>query len=198
MKKYIILIIGFIIIAFGVSMMINVNYVGLEPWAAVNVGLSEISLTYGAWNAIIQAIFITITWIIEKRPPRLGTFLNMVIVSVFVDFFVSLNLFPKIESLFLSYLFFTLGIFVASVGASLAIVTNKGVGAKTQFYVTLYQKTNFKIGNLKYMMEAIGLSLAILVGGPIFLGTIIFVFTSGHFIGKLVPFFERKLKMKIK
>lgn len=189
MKDYKRAFIGFLIIAFGVSMTVHVSHVGLEPWSAALVGLSKISLTYGTWNMIIHIIFISFTYLLEKRPPRLGTFLNMIIISPLIDLFIFLDLFPEIHSILLQYLFFAGGVIVSSFGMSLLITSNIGAGSKTQFYVVLHEKTNWKLSRCKNLVELTGLTLALVVGGPLFVGTILFIFISSssieYFVGKM-------------
>lgn len=185
------LIIGFIVTGFGVAMTVHVSFVGVEPWSAVNIGLSEKTLTYGTWNMIIQMFFILLTFVIEKRLPRFGTFLNMAVVSIVIDFFIYIDKFPEINGTLMSYIFFIMGVIISNIGISIVIVTNLGSGAKTQFYVVIHEKTKIKLEYLKYGMEILGLTLAFLVGGPIFIGTILFVFISGFVIGKTVPFLKK-------
>lgn len=193
LKKYLVLVLGFLIVSYGVSLAVHVSYIGIEPWVAVNVGLSDLSLTYGIWNALIQTIFIVFTVLLERRVPRLGTFLNMTLLSSFTDFFIFLDYLPKIPEGTYSYLFFVLAIFVTSIGMSFIIATGLGAGAKTQFYVTVHHKYGIKLSHAKMSLEILGLILALMVGGPIFIGTIIVAILSGYFIGFFTPLFQNRL-----
>lgn len=191
-KQILWLFIGFGFIAYGVSMVVHVSDVGVEPWAALNIALEKKMWTYGAWNALIQSVFIILTVIIEKRLPRVGTYINMIFVSLFIDIFVYLNSFFYVEIInsFLKYGFYISGVIVATFGTAMAIVSGLGTGAKTQFYVAIHQKFGFKLSNCKYAMEILGLLLAVVFGGPIFVGTLLFILVSGFFIG----FFVDKLQ----
>lgn len=193
LKKYLFLVLGFLITSYGVSLAVHVSYVGIEPWVAVNVGLSDLNLTYGIWNALIQSIFLIFTVLLERRVPRLGTFLNMALLSSFTDFFIFLDYLPKIPEGTYSYLFFVLAIFVSSIGMSFIISTGLGAGAKTQFYVTLHHKYGIKLSTAKMSLELLGVTLALMVGGPIFIGTILVAILSGYFIGYFTPIFEKRL-----
>lgn len=190
MEKYGRAFVGFLFTALGVSMMIHVNHVGLEPWPAAIMGLSAWGLTYGLWNVIIHACFISLTMLLEKRPPRLGTFLNMAIVSPLIDLFIWFDFFPEINSTVSSYLFFVFGVVITSFGLSLVITSNIGAGSKTQFYVVLHEKTNWKLAHCKNLVEFTGFLLAFLVGGPLFIGTLLFIFISSVSI----EFFVSKMK----
>lgn len=198
MKDYLLLILGYVITAFGVSLTVHVSHVGLEPWVAFIKGLSEKGLSYGIWNAIIQVIFITITWVIEKRKPRIGTFINIIVMSTMIDFFILFNPFSSVPHGLYSYMFYILAIFIASFGMSIAIVSNVGVGAKTQFYVTVHILTSIRIDYVKYALEITGLVLALMIGGPIYVGTFIFLYFSGFFIGKMVPYLQKKMNRELK
>lgn len=197
MKKLLLLFLGFTIIALGVTVTIKVHYVGLEPWSSVNVGLSKFHYSYGVWNVFFQLIFLILTIFLEKRIPRIGTFVNMFYVSSMVDFFTYLDFVPEIPHGIWSYIVFVLGVFITSVGGSITIVTDLGPGAKTQFYVAVHKYFGVKLSYSKYAMELLGLTIALIFKGPIFLGTLLFIFLSGFFIGRLVPYFENIFKMKM-
>jgi uncharacterized membrane protein YczE len=71
----------------------------------------------------------------------------------------------------------------------MAISTDLGGGAKTQFYVTASSYFSLNIMFSKNIMECIGLSLAIIVGGPIFIGSFIFILVSGYVVNFFIPIF---------
>lgn len=194
--KIIFLYIAFILISFGSSIMIHVSYVGLEPWSAVHLGLSNFALSVGVWTSIIQIIFILFAFLLEKKPPGIGTILNTISIGPFIDFFLSLKLFPPIDNMVYAYFFFILGIFVSSFGIGLAILTDLGAGAKTHFYVVLHKKYKLSLSRAKSLMEIAGLLLAFVFGGPLFIGTIIFAFISGPIVQFSVSFYKNIASIK--
>jgi uncharacterized membrane protein YczE len=181
------LFICFTIIAFGVSIGVSVQYIGLEPWTAANIGLSSHWYTIGFWNLILQLFFLLLTIIIEKRIPRIGTFINIIYISALVDLIIYFDFLPKFDNHIINFFIFLLAITTTSFGVSIAITTDLGPGAKTQFYVAVHKKFNIKLIHCKNMMELLGLSIAIFFGGPLFVGTLIFIFVSGYLIGYFVP-----------
>lgn len=194
MARYVPFVVGLLIISFGVSMMVHVNEVGLEPWGSAFVGLSKnVGLTYGFWMIASHVIFIGLAYLVEKRPPRVGTFINMMVVGPSVDALTYFSLFPNINSIIGVYSFYIAGIMIASLGISFVIVSKVGAGSKTQFYMVVHNKTGLRILYCKYLMEGLGLFLAITFGGPLFIGTIIFIITSGYFIDVFVGMLERIL-----
>jgi len=190
-KKLTILYTGFVLIAFGSSVMIHVSYVGLEPWSAFHLGLAGFSLSVGLWTMLIQGIFIFLAFILERKPPGIGTFLNTISIGPMIDFFLSLNLISPIAQPLISYLIFIFGVVISSFGIGLAIISDLGAGAKTHFYVVIHKQYNISLSKAKGMMELSGLLFAILVGGPIFWGTVIFAFISGPLVQSSVSIYEK-------
>jgi uncharacterized membrane protein YczE len=187
LKRYLLLFLGFTTIAFGVSLGISVQYIGLEPWTAAAIGLSDLHFSFVFWNLFFQIFFLLLTIIIEKRLPRIGTFINTFYISVLIDLIIRLDIFPKFDNHIINFLIFIIAVSITSLGASFAITTDLGPGAKTQFYVAIHNKYKIKLSYCKFMMEGIALIIAFIVGGPLFIGTIIFVFVSGWLIGYFVP-----------
>ena len=190
-KGWIWFLFAIFIIASGVSMMVHVAEVGVEPWTAAHVGLASRALTIGLWTSLIQALFIFITYTIEKRPPKVGTFLSMLLTGPLIDLFLHLYPFPLFETFGSKLLFFLLGLIVANTGAGLLIALNLGPGAKTQFYVAVSEATNIGIGTAKLLMEALGLFIAVLFSGPIFIGTVLFALFSGYVVQGTVGLWKK-------
>lgn len=171
--------------------MIKVSFTGIEPWTAFHIGLSNFSLTIGIWTLLIQFIFIFLTYLMDKKRPGIGTFLNMACIGPLIDFFVGLDLYPDFEHNIFAYLFLILGIFISSLGAAIGIKTNLGPGAKTNFYIVLSEKINISISKSKTSLEVLGIILALILKGPLFLGTVIFAFISGPLIQFYLSLFKK-------
>src|SRR5690625_4718578 len=86
---------GLIIFSLGISITINVQNLGLHPWDVLSVALfDKLGFSIGTWNIIIGFILISICFVLDKSYIKIGTFLNAVIVGVFVDFYLWLDFLP--------------------------------------------------------------------------------------------------------
>lgn len=187
-KNYLLNFMGLCILAIGVSLTIHVSGVGLEPWSAAYVGLTTLHFTVGFWIVTSHIFFITLTYLLERRPPRLGTFINMLTVGPIIDLINALNIYPTITNSLYTHLFFLLGVIISNFGVGVVIVSTVGAGSKTQFYLTIHNKTGIRLSYCKYMIEFTGLTIALLTGGPIFIGTIISIILSGYVVEVSVKF----------
>lgn len=181
-KRFCLLFAGFILIALGLSLQINIAYIGLEPWGAFHLALSNISLSVGTWTILIQFLFIFLTYLLDRKMPKIGTFLNMVFIGLLVDMFLLMGVSLSFGHFWLDIFVFILGMWISSVGAACAILSDLGPGSKTQFYVTCHNKFGIRLSTAKFSMEFLGLSLALVFGGPIMIGTLLFVLLSPLFI----------------
>ncbi|OZM56124.1 hypothetical protein CIB95_13525 [Lottiidibacillus patelloidae] len=180
--KYLILIFACACIAFGITMTIQVSELGLEPWGAAHIGLANYVYTVGTWTAIYQLLLLSINFFLDKKLPRFGTLLCILCLGPFIDFFIYLNITPLTDSYFLKWLQFFLGIIIACFGAALSITTNLGSSPKTQCYVTIAAAFQIPLFMAKMLLELTGLLTALIVGGPIFIGTLFFVFLTGPIV----------------
>jgi uncharacterized protein len=102
---------GLILFSIGISIAINMQHLGIHPWDVLNVALYEkLGLSIGSWTIIISVILIIVSWILDKSYIRLGTFLNGILVGVFVDFFLFLDFLPHASESWLDVIVIISGI----------------------------------------------------------------------------------------
>ncbi|WP_017187500.1 hypothetical protein [Alkalibacillus haloalkaliphilus] len=99
-KQLIIFFTGLVIFAYGISLAIQVQYLGIHPWDVLSLALFDlIGLTVGTWTIIIGLIIMIFTFFTRRQYINVGTFLNAFLVGVFVDLFLYLQWFPVGSSL---------------------------------------------------------------------------------------------------
>ncbi|MED1864511.1 hypothetical protein P4V41_13675 [Fictibacillus nanhaiensis] len=92
--------IGLLIFSYGIAMSVQVKYLGISPWDVLNLALYErFGFTIGTWSIIVGLLLITCTLIINRTFLNIGTFLNAVLVGVFVDSFLFLHLLPRSQKM---------------------------------------------------------------------------------------------------
>src|SRR5699024_12815127 len=86
-----IFLLGLITLSLGISTTIQVQHLGLHPWDVLAVGLFDaIGFSIGTWSIIIGLVLTTISLILDRTYVKLGTFINLLVVVMFVYFFLCL------------------------------------------------------------------------------------------------------------
>jgi uncharacterized protein len=181
--------IGLIIMSFGISMMIRAD-LGSAPWDVLHIGLTmQLGLTVGSWSIIMGFIIIGLTSLLTKKWPQFGAFINMVLVGVFIDIF--LWILPSPEGFLLKLAMLVIGIIVIGYGIGLYIAPRLGAGPRDSLMLALTMRTGWKVQWVRSSMEVIVLSFGWLLGGPVFIGTLLFCFGIGSVVGFTMPQCQR-------
>lgn len=193
-KRYMFFVVGLVILSFGVTLTIKGHSLGLSPWDVLHYGLWEtFGLTIGTWAIIVGAIIVILTAVAMRRFPAPGVYINMFLLGIFIDVFNWAL--PDVEGwLFQSIVFFT-GVIIMAFGVAFYITPNLGAGPRDSLMLVLVRKFNFKLSSARNIMEAGALVFGFLLGGPVFIGTLLIVL----FLGKLIEMFlpvTRKILVK--
>ncbi|WP_096201405.1 YczE/YyaS/YitT family protein [Bacillus sp. FJAT-45350] len=187
--RWAIFMIGIIIMSFGISMMIVAD-LGSAPWDVFHIGLQlQFGLTVGTWTIIAGFCIIGLTTLLTREWPQLGAFINMLLVGIFIDIFLFILVTPS--SLIGQFLMLIIGIIVIGYGIGLYIAPNCGAGPRDSLMLALTKITGWKVQYVRSVMEVIVLSVGWLLGGPVFIGTIIFSFGIGSVVGITLPQCQR-------
>ena len=66
--KFFFFVIGLCIFSYGISLSIQVQYLGVSPWDVLNIALNEkLGFTIGTWNIIVGLILITLTLKLNRK-----------------------------------------------------------------------------------------------------------------------------------
>ncbi|SFE27558.1 YczE/YyaS/YitT family protein [Alteribacillus iranensis] len=194
-SRWTIFTIGLIIMSFGISLMITAE-LGSAPWDVLHVGLArQFGLTVGTWSIIIGILIIGSSAIMKKELPQLGSVINMLLVGVFIDIFLLLLSTPDS---FLMKLFMLLsGILIIGYGIGIYIAPECGAGPRDSLMLILQEKTGWKLSRVRGLMEIIVLTTGWLLGGTVFIGTLLFCFGIGQVVGFAVPQTHRLVRRLI-
>ncbi|WP_042224327.1 YczE/YyaS/YitT family protein [Oceanobacillus manasiensis] len=168
---------GLIVFSIGISIAINMQHLGIHPWDVLNVALYEkLGLSIGSWTIIISVMLIIVSFILDKSYIRLGTFLNGILVGVFVDFFLFLDFLPHATESWLDVLVIISGIILMGIGGGVYNSAQVGSGPRDGFMLSISDKLGASIGKVRIITECIVLLIGLFLGGPVFLFTFIFTF----------------------
>lgn len=191
--KYIKLISGLFFCAVGIVTILNAE-LGLSPWDVLNQGLNkQLGITLGQANIGIGIIVILIG-LYFKQPLGSGTILNVILVGIFIDLLIELNIIPWANGVPNQIMLFIMGEIVFSLGSYMYISTGCGCGPRDGLMVVLTKRTGFSVGNIRLGLEASAMTLGYFLGGKVGVGTVIFSLITGY----IIQFFFKVFKQDIK
>lgn len=186
---------GLLVVSLGISMTIKGYRLGVGPWDVLHIGLyKNLGLTIGSWSIISGLVIIIVTAAFLKQWPKIGTWLNMLLLGIFIDIFNWLI--PDFETLGAQSVIFVLGNIVMAYGAGLYISPNIGAGPRDSLMLLVVDKFGMSIKTARTIIEVIVALLGWLLGGPIGVGTVVIALLLGQLVHYTLPL-NRKLLMKI-
>jgi uncharacterized membrane protein YczE len=184
--RWLFFIAGLIILAFGISLTIKGQLLGISPWDVLHVGLYlNFGLTIGTWSIISGLVIVLGTVIGTKRYPKLGTWLNMILMGLFIDLFNWLL--PDLTSYFGQTLFFVAGLFIMGIGVGVYVAPNVGAGPRDSLMLLLVEKIGWSVKRVRTGIEILVGVIGWALGGPIGIGTIIVAVILGQIVHITLP-----------
>lgn len=172
---------GLIIAGLGIALTIKGQRFGIGSWDVLHVGLyKNFGLTIGLWSIIIGIIIIVVSSIGLREWPRIGTFMNMMTVGLFIDFFNWLL--PQPNGFMIELGAFILGVILLAIGGGIYIAANLGAGPRDSLMLVAIEKFNCSLTVARTVIEVVVAITGYLLGGPIGVGTVIMAFTIGPII----------------
>jgi uncharacterized protein len=179
--RWIIFIIGLMTLSFGVTLTIKAKSLGIGPWDVFHVGLfKQLGLTIGTWSIIAGFVVILLSYILTRKIPQLGTFVNMVLIGVFIDLFYFLL--PAPNHIVSQFIVFGLGIIILSYGIGLYIAADVGAGPRDSLMLAIVERTNWSVSWVRGGMEITVLILGWLLDGPVGFGTVLIAISLGPLV----------------
>lgn len=191
--RWLFFITGLIILALGFTMTIKANRLGIGPWDVLNVGLfKNFGFTIGTWAIVVGLVVILATMLFTRKLPQIGTFLNMLLVGIFIDIFNWLI--PDIDTLLGQLLIFLAGLVISGYGVGLYVSPRIGAGPRDSLMLMLVAKTGLSITIVRAAIEVTVAFIGWLLGGPVGVGTVAIALFTGRIVQISLPQFERLLK----
>ncbi|WP_053362777.1 hypothetical protein [Bacillus sp. FJAT-27251] len=177
---------GLMVLALGVALTVQGKLLGIGPWDVFHYGLSmKIGLTIGSWSILTGFLLLAASALAAKKIPKIGAFLNMLLLGIFIDLFIWLL--PSVDSVIGAVISFILGIVLIGYGIGLYVSADLGSGPRDSIMIMIAAKTGWSIQWVRNGMELLVLILGWLLGGPIGIGTVIIAFFLGPIVGFSLP-----------
>lgn len=173
-------------------MIIKGEDVGVNAWDVLHIALYKtLGLTIGIWSIIVGLLIIAFTSISYRRLPKIGTWINLVMIGALIDFYYWLL--PDAQSFAFQLVYFLLGILVLSFGTGMYISPNLGSGPRDSLMMWIVDKLGGSIKMARISMELIVALIGWVLGGPLGVGTIIIALFSGYIVQFALPYFQKLL-----
>ncbi len=180
--------------ALGIALMIRAR-LGLAPWDVLHMGLANVTpLTVGTWLQLVGLAVISLASIIARRWPGPGAVLNMLLVGLFVDWFLQSEWLFAPETLYGRWLALLSGLVLIGVGNGLYIAPRLGAGPRDALVLVLADKLSLSISWIRVLLEVSVLAAGWLLGGPVFVGTLLFSLSIGPMMQLSIQFWEKMIK----
>lgn len=172
---------GLFLYALGIITTIKAH-IGYAPWDVFHVGLSKTTgLSLGTISILVGFIIVLATVLLGETF-GLGTILNMILIGIFIDIIIVLNLIPKANNQVTGIIMLMAGLVLISFATYLYISPGFGAGPRDGLMVVMSRKFNrspgFCRGLLEFTITLIGYAL----GGMVGIGTILYVSVIGFAI----------------
>ncbi|QNG61109.1 YitT family protein [Bacillus sp. PAMC26568] len=179
--------IGLLIMSLGIVLTIRAE-LGTSPWDVLHIGLYyQLGLTIGAWAIIVGGTILLLSSIFTKKWPQAGAIVNMLTVGVFIDLYLMMPFIQTPSSAAGKTLMLLMGIIVMGYGIGVYISAGCGAGPRDTLMLALVEKTGMKVSRIRGGIELIVLLIGWLLGGPVFIGTIVCTISIGFVIGITLP-----------
>lgn len=187
--------IGISVMALGITMTIKGKALGTSPWDVLHIGMfKQFGLSIGSWSILVGLFIILATSLYLKAWPKLATWLNMLLIGTFIDFFNWLL--PNASKFGWELTYFILGFFVMSIGCGLYISAELGAGPRDTVMMIIASKGySVRVGRM--IMEVGAVVVGFLLGGPVGIGTIILALGTGYVIQPSLTYFKKILNQRI-
>lgn len=188
--------VGMIILAFGIGMTIRGERFGIGPWDVLHYGLTEtFGLTIGTWSIISGFVLILLMIVVYRKLPKIGTWINMVVIGVFID--ISLFVLPEVSSFGSSLAMFIVGVIVMGIGIGMYMAPNMGAGPRDSLMLILIDQIGMSINGARTTMEVSVALAGWALGGPVGVGTVFIAFGLGTLVQWTLPYNQRLLAARI-
>lgn len=172
-------LVGLLIFSLGVTVAIQVQHLGIHPWDVLNVALyDKVGLSIGSWAIIISFVLIVISWLLDKSYIQVGTFANAFLVGVFVDMYRWLDFLPTATHTWSDVVIIVSGIVLMGIGGGVYNAAGVGSGPRDGFMLSMADKLPLSIRNVRIVTETLVLVVGFLLGGPVFIFSLIFTFVQ--------------------
>ena len=172
---------GLLLFAVGIIITIKAN-IGYAPWDVFHVGVANtFGISLGLASISVGMIILAIVMFFGEKT-GLGTISNIVIIGIFIDILLFIDIIKTPENFIVGVLMLIAGLFIISLGTLYYIKAGFGAGPRDSLMVLLTRKTKISVGICRSVLELLVTVIGWFLGGMVGIGTVISVFGIGFCI----------------
>ena len=184
-KQILVALLGNTILGFGVGMT-TLAKLGADPSVSFSQAASmKIGISMGQMVTITNVVLLIIVFIVKKKNIGLATLFVVLLNQYPVDFII--KLIPYVDSLWINILWVLAGILCVSIGCTIIMASDLGLGIYDAFVYGIADRFNKSFLFVRYTVDSIFFVLTIILGGYIGIGTILCYVLLGKTINTIRP-----------
>ncbi len=192
--KSVFYVLGILILTIGISFTIQSD-LGTSPFDALLVGLSlNMGLTVGSWEIIIAVLLVCCNSILKRERPEIQGLLTAFITGLGIDMWLFLlrNLITP-EIWYSKMIYFGIGLVITGLGTAIYLQTNFAPIPIDRLTLIIQELTRTNIFISRTFIYLIFLIMAMILHGPIGIGTILTVCLGGLLLNSFMPLTKKVL-----
>ena len=165
------------LVLFGAGLWLGlVAELGVGPWDVLTGGLSQQLGTPFGRTAIGVSVVVLLIGLAARVRPGVGTLLNVVVIGAVIDVLLATPLLAGLDAAPLPLrLLATLGgIALVATGSALYLGAHLGPGPRDGLMVAIHERTGWRVGTCRALLECVVLVVGAAFGGPVGVGTVLF------------------------
>ena len=179
-KKIIIIVIGSIIAAYGITLALYAGFGG-ATLAVLWKGISRtFHISIGMASLIVAIIMIVFSFFYDRSQIHIGTIIYQLVYSLCVDLFANAHVYST--HLWVNALIMLLGVMLFAVGTGVYAAASLGRGSYEALTFSLAEKNGWQVKAVRMILDIVMVLTGVLLGGKFGICTIVTIIISGPII----------------
>lgn len=179
-KKIIIIVIGSIIAAYGITLALYAGFGG-ATLAVLWQGISRtFHISIGMASLIVAIIMIVFSFFYDRSQIHIGTIIYQLVYSLCVDLFANAHVYST--HLWVNALIMLLGVMLFAVGTGVYAAASLGRGSYEALTFSLAEKNGWQVKAVRMILDIVMVLTGVLLGGKFGICTIVTIIISGTII----------------
>lgn len=196
--RLLIFLLGTFFLSLGMAVMIRAE-LGVSTWDVLHIGLSKHTrLSVGTAVVVVGFLLIALKYVLDRKTPRIGTFVNAILIGCFFNMIQYLNFIPTFAEIWKNVLFLILGVCLMGFGSGMYVSAGIGAGPRDGLTIAIANRFSFSIRFVRTVLEATVLIAGFLLGGPVSIGTFLSIFLIGPVFQASLSFMNKQLEKEEK
>ena len=188
-KKIIIIVIGSIIAAYGITLALYAGFGG-ATLAVLWQGISRtFHISIGMASLIVAIIMIVFSFFYDRSQIHIGTIIYQLVYSLCVDLFANAHVYST--HLWVNALIMLLGVMLFAVGTGVYAAASLGRGSYEALTFSLAEKNGWQVKAVRMILDIVMVLTGVLLGGKFGICTIVIS-------GPVIQFTASKTKKLLK